>query len=1027
LTIAGSTGLAWFALLLPAVSAGYWLGRRSARAGAVARWGAGARAQDSAEPPRPARALHGPGAEATPDAEHRWTGLVANHQGISVLISDRNFRVLWVNDTFTELFGYTAAEAKDRTPAELLFFDGTDMATVERARGRYAQKAGARFEARVRTKSGAERWIETDVQALHDPSGEVEGYIAIHRDVTEQVSVREARRISEHRARMMMACVDLGSWELDLERGVVVLNDSFCRMLGYEPDELRIDGAGLRELCHPDDRADADRSVTEVLAGRAEFFRGYHRLHAKDGSWRWVLGVGGILERSASGEPSRLYGVQLDVTEQRHADNELRRAAENLAVIAANVPGMIFQWRLDTDGRARFLYASPGARDLYGVDPAELMSDDERTMSDFLVNPEENTLDYAAMLHSAATLTPWHAEHRLITADGQLRWLEANAIPKRNPDGSTIWTGYVNDVTRRKLAEQELRVSEEKLRSLYDLSPLGIALSDSEGRFLQTNQAMEIITGFGRAELAGMSWWDSILDETEGEQRARFERLMRSGRFGPVEKELKRKDGARIPVQITGIRVTASDGTQLMWSMIEDIADRKRAEQRISFLAYHDPLTGLDNRLALRTRLTEALAATAASRGRLALMMLDIDRFKTINDTLGHDAGDRVIGELARRIRGAVGDADIVARLGGDEFVVALTSLEDSARVEAVVERIFAPLRGRFEIDGSTVHITVSAGVSVFPDDGTDGQTLLKRADIAMYAAKAGGRDTYEIYRSAMTQAADQRLALETELRDALAAGQLVVHYQPQMDTLTGRPVGVEALLRWHHPKRGLIPPALFIPIAEESRLIEPIGEWVLTAACRDMRAWLDSGGEPLTVAVNLSPIQFACEDLAERVGAALAATGLPPGLLELEITESAAMSAPDLAARSLARLKQIGVSLAIDDFGTGHSSLARLKMFNVDRLKIDRSIVTDCTADAYDATLCRATIALGRALGLDVVAEGVETQEQWQFLAQENCTSVQGYLFARPMPAADAFQFLRATLAAPRLRAHPAGSRGGH
>ncbi|HEY2591186.1 MAG TPA: PAS domain S-box protein, partial [Steroidobacteraceae bacterium] len=770
----------------------------------------------------------------------------------------------------------------------------------------------------MRTKSGAERWIEADVQALPDPSGEVEGYIAIHREVTEQVSVREARRISEHRARMMMACVDLGSWELDLERGVVVLNESFCRMLGYDPDELRIDSTGLRELCHPDDRAEADRSVAEVLAGRAEFFRGYHRVLAKDGSWRWVLGVGGILERSANGEPLRLYGVQLDVTEQRHADDELRRAADNLAVIAANVPGMIFQWRLDTDGRPSYLYASPGARDLYGVDPAELMSD-ERTMSGFGVNPEENTLDYAAMLHSAATLTPWHAEHRLITADGQLRWLEANAIPKRNADGSTTWTGYVNDVTRRKLAEQELRVSEEKLRSLYDLSPLGIALSDSEGRFLQTNQAMEIITGYGRAELDGMSWWDSILHQGGDEQRGRFERLMRSGRFGPVEKELRRKDGARIPVQITGIRVTASDGTRLMWSMIEDIADRKRAEQRISFLAYHDPLTGLDNRLALRTRLTEALAAAAACRGRIALMMIDLDRFKTINDTLGHDAGDRVISELARRIRAAVRDTDIVARLGGDEFVVVLTSLEAGARIESIVERIFAPLRGRFDIDGSAVHITVSAGVSVFPDDGADGQTLLKRADIAMYAAKARGRDTCEVYRSAMTQVADQRLALETELRDALAAGQLVVHYQPQMDTLTGRPVGVEALLRWQHPKRGLIPPALFIPIAEESRLIEPIGEWVLEAACRDMRAWIDAGGEPLTVAVNLSPIQFACEDLAERVAAALAATGLPPELLELEITESAAMSAPDLAARSLARLKQIGVSLAIDDFGTGH------------------------------------------------------------------------------------------------------------
>jgi len=759
--------------------------------------------------------------------------------------------------------------------------------------------------------------------------------------------------------------------------------------------------------------------IAQVLFALA--FAGYGLGHSARSLWTaaWLL-----LLLSAPwgwyGLTRRVRAFEAMALRERRADDERRRAAEHLAVIAANVPGMIFQWRLDADGRTpRYLYASPGARDLYGVTPEELMSA-ERSMADFLVNPEENTLDHAAMLHSAATLTPWHIEHSLITAEGQLRWLEAHANPQRNADGSTTWTGYVSDVTRRKLAEQELRVSEEKLRSLYDLSPLGIALSDGEGRFLQTNQAMEIITGYSRQELAATNWWDWTVDNGSDEQRRRIERLVRNGRFGPLEKELTRKDGARIPVQITGIMVTASDGTRLIWSMIEDIADRKRAEQRISFLAYHDPLTGLDNRMGLKTRLAEALASASAGRTRVAVMMLDLDRFKAINDTLGHDAGDRVIGELARRIRGVVRESDIVARLGGDEFVVVLGNLRADASIEALVGKIFEQLRGRIDVDGSSVHLTVTAGVSVFPTDGLDGQTLMKRADIAMYTAKSRGRDLCQIYQPAMTQLADQRLGLEAELRDALAEGQFVLHYQPQMDTLSGRPTGVEALLRWNHPTRGLIAPALFIPIAEETRLIEPIGEWALAAACRDMRAWLDQGGEPLTVAVNLSPLQFAREDLAERVAAALATSGLPPERLELEITESAAMSAPEVAARSLARLKQLGVCVAIDDFGTGHSSLARLKMFNVDRLKIDQSIVTDCAADAYDAALCKATIALGRALGLEVVAEGVETPEQWQFLAQEHCTSVQGYLFARPMPAAQAFQFLRAALAAPRLRAVP-------
>ncbi len=992
--------LAWIALLLGAPWVWQWLARRS-----VARAAADA-------------------ARAT--AEHHWTALVARHSGIAVAITDPQHRVQWANQTFTRLTGYPLEEALGRTPGELLFFDGTDMATVQRVRELYAQKSGALFEVLIRTRDGRERWVEADIEALLDDRGEVEGYIALQRDVTEQVRVREAMQLNEHRARMMMEGANLGTWELDMQRGAVTLNEAFCKMLGYEPHELALGPEGLRELCHPDDSAVADEAVGEVIAGRSHLFRGTHRLRAKDGSWHWVLGAGGVLERAPDGTPLRLFGVQIDVTEQRRTDDERRRAAESLAVIAANVPGMIFQWRLNTDGQPQFLYASPGARDLYGVSTEELMSN-ERSMSDFLVNPEENTLDRAAMLHSAATLTPWHAEHRLITSEGELRWLEANAMPQRNADGSTTWTGYVYDVTRRKLAEEELRVSEEKLRSLYDLSPLGIALSDSDGRFLQTNYAMEVITGYSRQELAGMNWWDWAADHGNEDQRQRVQSLMQSGRFGPLEKELTRQDGSKVPVQVTGIMVTASDGTRLMWSMIEDIAARKRAEQRISFLAYHDPLTGLDNRLGLRTRLAEALTAAGAGRSRVAVMMIDIDRFKTINDTLGHDAGDRVIVELSRKIRAAVREADIVARIGGDEFVVALTQLRSETPVESVARKVFDQLRGRFEVDGSTVHVTVTAGVSVFPGDGTDGQTLMKKADIALYAAKARGRDGCEIYQPAMTQAADQRLILETELRDAIAQGQFVLHYQPQMDTLTGRPIGVEALLRWNHPTRGIIPPALFIPIAEETRLIEPIGEWALTAACRDMRAWLDRGGESLIMAVNLSPLQFAREDLAERVAAALATTGLPPRLLELEITESAAMSSPDVAARSLARLKQLGVSLAIDDFGTGHSSLARLKMFNVDRLKIDGSIVTDCAADAYDAALCRATIALGRALGLEVVAEGVETSEQWQFLAQEHCTSVQGFLFARPMPAEEAFQFLRAALAAPRLRASPGAQRGGH
>jgi diguanylate cyclase (GGDEF)-like protein/PAS domain S-box-containing protein len=560
-------------------------------------------------------------------------------------------------------------------------------------------------------------------------------------------------------------------------------------------------------------------------------------------------------------------------------------------------------------------------------------------------------------------------------------------------------------------------MSEAKLRSLYDLSPLGIALNDRHGRFLQVNQAIEIITGYSQEEMLATNWWDWAIDDKDPEQRRRVELLLEDGRFGPVEKELVRKDGTRVPVQITGIIVRAPDGQQHIWSMVEDISIRKRSEQRIAFLAYHDALTGLENRFGLRVRLDELLSKTIGPRARTAVMLIDLDRFKYVNDTLGHDVGDRLLVEVARRLRASVRESDIVARLGGDEFVVVIAGLREDAGLEAIVSKIFGQLRGNIELPDRTVYMSCSVGISVAPADGTDSSTLLKHADLAMYAAKSHGGDAYRAFHASMTPGID-RLTIEVELRAALERQEFTLYYQPRVDTITGRPTGIEALVRWNHPTRGLVLPGAFIQIAEETGLIEPLGQWVLEAACKQLRSWLDSGREPLRVSVNLSPNQFARDDLPERVAAVLTSTGVPAKLLELEITETAAMNSPELAVRHLARLKALGVTLSIDDFGTGHSSLSRLKLFNVDCLKIDRSLVKDCAADAYDAALCRATIALGRALGLEVVAEGVETQEQWQFLAQEHCSNIQGYLLAKPMPVEDLYVFLNSAFEAPRLRA---------
>jgi diguanylate cyclase (GGDEF)-like protein/PAS domain S-box-containing protein len=823
-----------------------------------------------------------------PAPVHEWVGLAAQRTGYSVTITDAQRRIVWVNDSFTRLTGFTAQDAVGRNTSELLYFVDTDSATIRQVRESFAAKRGVRFEILVRGKDGREWWLDTDARPLLDARGELFGWICIHADVTTQVQLREAMRVS---------------------------------------------------------------------------------------------------------------------------DDERMRASERLAMIAANVPGMIFQMRTDATGDAQFLYASPGALSVYGISAEQIMREPQH-LSDAL------NLEDAHAGAGAPAPKPWHIEHRIIRSDGSECWIEGDAMPRRETDGATVWTGYVGDVTLRKIAERELRVSEAKLRSLYDLSPLGIALNERDGRFLQVNHAIELITGYTQQEILATNWWEWAIDDDDPEQRRRVELLLADGRFGPVEKELVRKDGSKISVQITGIIVRAPDGQQHIWSMVEDISVRKRSEQRIAFLAYHDALTGLENRFGLRARLEEILKKGVENGTRTAVMLIDLDRFKNVNDTLGHDAGDKLLIEVARRIRSSVRDSDLVARLGGDEFVVVVPGVRENQPLDGIVRKLFEQLRGNVQLPGRIVYTSCSVGVSVAPADGDDATTLLKHADLAMYVAKSQGGDSYRMFQASMTPGTD-RLSLEVELRGALERGEFVLHYQPRLDTNTGRPTGMEALVRWQHPTRGIVLPGAFIPIAEETGLIEPLGQWVLEAACRDLKSWLDTGMEPLRVSVNLSPTQFARTDLPERVANVIATVGIPARLLELEITETAAMSSPELAVRHLARLKSLGVALAIDDFGTGHSSLSRLKLFNVDCLKIDRSLVKDCAADAYDAALCRATIALGRALGLEVVAEGVETQEQWQFLAQEHCSNIQGYLLARPMPASDAFAFLKAALSSPRLRVH--------
>lgn len=452
----------------------------------------------------------------------------------------------------------------------------------------------------------------------------------------------------------------------------------------------------------------------------------------------------------------------------------------------------------------------------------------------------------------------------------------------------------------------------------------------------------------------------------------------------------------------------------------QDVTEREQAKRRIRFLAYHDSLTGLANRQMFREMLDHTLARSQRTGSRCALLYLDLDRLKRINDSYGHTLGDQILREVASRLLASIRSADlvahddslheeVVARLGGDEFTVLLTDLsraEDAARVAA---RICAELGRPLQVAHVELVVTASIGIAIFPDNGADPETLLRHADMAMYAAKQRGRNTYEFFTEAMQQQAVERLSLEQDLARALESGQFSLHYQPQVDAGSGRIVSAEALLRWQHPQRGMVSPVQFIPVAEETGLIVPLGEWVVLTACRQMAEWRQAGLPVVPVAVNLSAHNFRSDSLLTSIAYALESTGLPSSYLHVELTESAVMQEPAAAMKTLGALKAIGLKLSIDDFGTGYSSLSTLKQFPIDLLKIDRSFVRDLPEDGSSASIVEAILALANALGLGVVAEGVETAAQRDFLCSRRCGLMQGYLFSKPLPADGFAQLLGA------------------
>ncbi|MFV8826235.1 EAL domain-containing protein [Alkalihalobacterium sp. APHAB7] len=692
---------------------------------------------------------------------------------------------------------------------------------------------------------------------------------------------------------------------------------------------------------------------------------------------------------------------RIEELERREAELLLQlRTEEKLnAKILDALPINIFL----EDYEGRTIFANKQACDCNGLTSEELVG---KTVFDFFTKPIAKKI-------RQDDIHVWKAK-QLFTKEVQTDFLGQEGYVYT---GKTIISiedelkkeyllGFALDITDRVKAEKRLKESEELFRKLVDQAADSFFLSNSEGQILDVNTAACNQLGYSREELLNLSIKD-IVSLSADKLATVYEKVAKRKSYN-YEHGMLRKDGSVFPADTNVGLIHIGDRT-LYLGLSRDISDRKKAEKQMEHMAYHDSLTGLPNRWYIHTYIKRYLTEERTQDEKLAFLLLDLDHFKVINDSLGHQAGDLLLQQVAKRLHYSISQDDTLARLGGDEFIIVLPNLKDHREAVTVCEKIMKAMEDPFFIEGQNFKVSTSIGVSIVPDHGEDIHTLIQNADIAMYSSKEQGRNSFRFFNKVMKDSAQKRMEMEISLRQALEKNEFILHYQPKLNLKTGTIYGMEALIRWQKEDNKLIYPGQFIELAEETGLIIPIGEWVLREACKQCKIWNDAG-HPLTVSVNLSAQQFQKHDLTEMIAKIIEETGLNPNALELELTESTVMKEPKQATYMLQQLKELGVSISIDDFGTGFSSLSYLNQFPIDTLKIDRSFIYDAHENKANQSIASAIISLAHSLGLNVVAEGVENEEQLKFLKTKQCDAVQGYFVGKPMGGELVLDYIKKT-----------------
>jgi len=709
------------------------------------------------------------------------------------------------------------------------------------------------------------------------------------------------------------------------------------------------------------------------------------------------------------GEAAGAVIIGRDMRERKRAEREVKRAVTLLqSTLDSTADGILVvgeEGKILTYNK-RFVEMWRLPKDI--VDTGE----DDRALQ-FVLDQLSDPDDFVRAVRTLYEQPEAESFDLLEFKDG--RRFERYSIGRRIEGVATVRIWSFRDVTARFATEAAMRESELRYRLLFEQNAAGVCVTDLTGTIVDCNATFANVVGWKRNELAGHNVAE--LYERRVERDELMSLLRDAQSLNGVEVEMQRTDGAHVWV-LQNLALVGTGENAMVHITVVDISDRKRAEEQIEFHAYHDVLTHLPNRRLFTDRLALSITRARRSGKPLAVMFIDLDHFKTINDTLGHTAGDELLLEMSQRLTHCVREDDTVARLGGDEFTMILSELRQAEDAIHVAQKILDAVQQPMTVAGMTIELSASIGIALYPEDGFDVETLLRNADSAMYRAKESGRNNYQLCTDEMKTRALQRLSLESRLRKAIQSEQLMLLYQPQVSLVTGQIVGAEALVRWMDGERGMIAPSEFIPIAEESRLILPLGEWVLRAACKQAREWHDRGLTDMRVAVNISAKQFQQQDLAEVVRRAIKESGVDAHTIELEITETTAMQNAEMTIDVLRALCNIGVSIAIDDFGTGYSSLGYLKQFPINAVKIDRSFVSGVNTSESDAAIVAAVVAIARSMHLRVIAEGVETEEQLAFLRRRGSDEAQGFYFSPPVAAETLTRVLadRPLLQEPRL-----------